>query len=151
MIEEIKHQWSLDFPNPKEVISNFTNLPQITLQFENCYNKYHEYYYKASAERMKLVKQKEKIEGVLRRYYSKRYIDEDTLSLYNLSPLQENYTKAEIDSLVSTHDMIMELDYRIHELEEVKSLTTDYLSFIKKWGYNLKNFIEIQKFKTGMI
>lgn len=145
----ISSEWEKDYPKPKDIRKNLSNLSDITLSFENKYNKYWDYYYKTERQLFQLKNKHKKVETILKMYYSKKPLSDDIIEEYKLTPLQISYTKQEIDMMVKSDDRFCLLENDIHETESLLDRIKECVKFITSWKYNQKTFVDIFRLDNG--
>jgi len=149
--ELITSEWENDYPKPKDVRNNLSNLAEITLKFENAYNKYWDFYQKAERQLFRLKNNHKKIEAVLKMYYSKKPLDDNIIEEFELVPLQISYTKQEIDMMVKSDDRYCKYENEIKMTETLLERIKECIKFISSWKYNQKSFIDIYRLDNGYV
>lgn len=147
--ELISSEWEKDYPSYQYVKKNLENLPEITLNFENTFNKYWDFYYKAERQAQLAKTRHRKIEAVLKRYYSKKPLTEEEVNDFNLDPLNISFTKQEVDMMVKSHDKYGESEMTIKSAESLVERIKECIDFVRKWSYNQKDFIGLYRLING--
>jgi len=147
--ELISEEWKKDYPTYQYVKKNLENLPEITLTFENTWNKYCDFYYKAQRQAQLAKNKHRKMEVVLKKYYSKRPLTEEEVNDFNLEPLNISFTKQEIEMMVKAHDKYGESEMAIKSAEFLVERIQGCIKFIEKWSFNQKDFINLYRIING--
>lgn len=146
--EFISEEWLKDQPNEKTLSKNLDNLQIITLTFENKINKYRDYYYTVLKQMNVLEREKKKTYKLLKLYYLKKLSDEE-IEENNLPHLNIAYNKTEIEMLIKAHDKYRSVEEDIILTQAIKEEISDYIDFIKRWGFNQQKFFDMLKFRNG--
>ena len=149
--ELISSEWEKDYPKPKEVRKNLENLAEITLTFENKYNKYWDYYHVAERQLQQSKTRHRRTESVLKRYYSKKPLTDEEVSYFNLDPLNVSFTKQEIDMMVKSHDKYGESEMTIKSAESLVERIRECIKFIQFWKSNQRDFIGMYRLVNGYV
>lgn len=149
--ELISEEWEKDYPKPKDVRQNLSNMPGITLTFENKYNKYWDYYQQTERQLFRIKNKHKKLEAILKMYYSKKPLPDKIVEEYQLPRLQISYTKQEVDMMVKSDDRYCELESQINLMESLKERIKECIKFISSWKYNQRSFIDIYRLDNGYV
>ncbi len=149
--ELISQEWEKDYPKPKEIRKNLENLAEITLTFENKYNKYWDFYSQAESQLHRKKAQHRKLESVLKRYFSKKHVSDAEIEYFNLEPLNTSFTKTEIDLMVKSHDKYSESEMSIKSMESLLERIKECIKFISSWKFNQKDFIGMYRLVNGYV
>ena len=74
------------------------------------------------------------------------YLEENGLEHLNIS-----YNKTEIEMLIKAHDKYCSVEETILLNKSLKERIKECISFISKWRYHQKDFIEMLKINNGLI
>ena len=148
--EMISKEWLKDQPNEKTVSKNLDNLQIITLALENKINKYWNYYYTVEKQIVREERELKKAYKLLKLYYLKKLPDE-VIEENNLEHLNISYNKTEIEMLIKAHDKYCSVEENILLNKSLKERIKECISFISKWRYHQKDFIEMLKINNGLI
>jgi hypothetical protein len=149
--ELISSEWNQDYPKYENFSKDFSKLSEITLEIENKYNKYYDFYYQACAELYSLQNKQEQMEKILKLYYSKKPLSDEDIETYKLEPLQVSFTKQEIDMMVRSDERILEIKTKIKIKDLLIERIRGCIKFISDWKWNHSKFIEVYKIKNGII
>ena len=150
--ELISSEWNSDYPKYEDISGNISELEKITLKIEGEYfNKYQDFHNLALRELYNLENKLEKLEKVLKLYYSKKPLSDDIIEEYNLEALQITFTKPEVDMMVRSDERVLELKSQIKIKQSVVERIKNCIKFTVDWRWNLKNFVDLYKMKNGII
>ena len=148
--ELISEEWEKDYPNPKSLKDELQNLRIITLTLENKINKYWNYYYAVEKQIVREERELKKAYKLLKLYYLKKLPDE-VIEENGLEHLNISYNKTEIEMLIKAHDKYCSVEENILLNKSLKERIKECVSFISKWRYHQKDFIEMLKINNGLI
>ena len=148
--ELISEEWEKDYPNPKSLKDELQNLRIITLTLENKINKYWNYYYAVEKQIVREERELKKAYKLLKLYYLKKLPDE-VIEENGLEHLNISYNKTEIEMLIKAHDKYCSVEECVLLNKSLKERIKEYISFISKWRYHQKDFIEMFKIQNGLI
>ena len=148
--ELISEEWDKDYPNPKTLKDELQNLRIITLALENKINKYWNYYYTVEKQIVREERELKKAYKLLKLYYLKKLPDE-VIEENGLEHLNISYNKTEIEMLIKAHDKYCSVEECILLNKSLKERIKECISFISKWRYHQKDFIEMLKINNGLI
>ena len=148
--ELISEEWDKDYPDPKSLKDELQNLRIITLTLENKINKYWNYYYTVEKQIVREERELKKAYKLLKLYYLKKLPDE-VIEENDLEHLNISYNKTEIEMLIKAHDKYCSVEETILLNKSLKERIKECISFISKWRYHQKDFIEMLKINNGLI
>ena len=148
--ELISEEWEKDYPNPKSLKEDLQNIRIVTLSLENKINKYWNYYYKVEKQIVKNERDLKQTYKLLKLYYLKK-LPNEVIEENGLEHLNISYSKTEIEMLIKAHDKYCSVEECILLDKSLKDRIKEYISFISKWRYHQKDFIEMFKIQNGLI
>ena len=121
----------------KDIKVDLSNIVEKSLKFSSIYHNYSKLYIDELKQLKELSLEKEKIFGEL---YDKYKFHND----YKLD------SKTEIEIYVKSDKQYFEIAQKYYQQESIVKYLEQLIDNINKVGYNIKNYIELEKIKLGI-
>lgn len=142
-IDEIIESWKED------VKFDRTELGEESLRCSDLHAKYIEIYFKERAVVIKLQDDYDRLRKTRWEYWHGK-LDEKTIRENGWDPQPLSILKSDINMYLDTDEKLSGLKVRIQLQEEKVKFVDSIIKHITNRGFNIKNAVEYEKFKSGM-
>ena len=143
-IDDLMESWKRD----SQIDS--TELGAESIRLSSLHSKYIEVYKSQKMRCQKLEFDLNKLTKLKWRYYDGKLNGTDELTQLGWEPLREKYLRADISTMISGDDDVLEIKNKLNYAELFVDCCEKIIKEIHQRSFNLKNAIEWQKFTQGV-
>lgn len=143
-LEKIKEEWK------KDSIIDIGLLSQESLNIPVLHNKYYKILLNAKEALRKPLIEQRKFERTMILYY-RGLLNTNQLKEMNLSPNLLKIKAGDEKKVIQTLDRYIELEEQIEKYEVIIEYLISILKQISERGFQIKNAIDFEKFKNGLM
>ena len=143
-IDDLMESWKRD----SQIDS--TELGSESIRLSSLHSKYIEVYKSQKMRCQKLEFDLKKLTKLKWRYYDGKLNGTDELTQLGWEPLREKYLRADISTMISGDDDVLEIKNKLNYAELFVDCCEKIIKEIHQRSFNLKNAIEFMKFTQGV-